>query len=475
FKIKKAVDLGYLNFSTLAKRQAACRAEIDLNKPNAPEIYHHVAPVTRNASGQISIGHSEKTEEEIVDYVICMSRFDQHGLFSQLAKNNSLSPDVLVQTAHMISTMHARATPSFDDRAVTRLLAIADDISITLKRSGSRLDQRLITTFQSAVKTSLRKHQSQMISRLQQGWVRRCHGDLHLRNLVLVNDTPVAFDALEFDEILATIDVLYDIAFLLMDLVSANQRAGANLVLNTYLQASAEPRHINDIALIPLFMAMRAGIRAMVAANQFQEQSDHPPSALSSANHYIELAEDLLKPDTAALYAIGGPSGTGKSTLARMIAPKLGRRMGAVHLRSDVVRKELAGAALTDRLPSDHYTPEASKIVYEKLLEQAEITLTAGLPVIVDAVFGDPNTRDALADLANRIGVPMKSAWLSGPVETLKTRVTARQGDASDATAAVVERQIKTLEPPTDWPHINAMGPLDETATKVCTEFGIET
>jgi len=470
YKLKRAVDLGYLDFSTLEKREAACRAEIALNKTNAPQIYHDVLPVVCDAAGQVVIvGGNEPSintngNANVIDFVVRMTRFDQRMLFSELAAKDLLTSPILMAMARMVAAMHRRATPGYDEVAVTRLAGVAHDIAQALGRTvdpaidQNAIDQNAIGRLHAAAITALDDQRALLLRRLRAGWVRRCHGDLHLRNLVAIDGEPVPFDALEFDDALATVDVLYDLAFLLMDLVANGRRADANLVLNTYLQERGNAAHLDALGLLPVFLALRAGIRAMVAADRLDVLADHPSEPLMTAANYLHLVDGFLRPEQPALYAIGGPSGTGKSTVARTIAGDLGQRIGAVHLRSDVIRKDLAGVASTARLPAEHYTREATARVYATLLERATQVLAAGLPVVVDAVFGQPDERAALKQAAARAGVPLKAVWLTADVEILKARVAGRTGDASDATVDVVDLQADDLVAPSHWRHVDAGG-----------------
>lgn len=466
-KLKKAVDLGYLDFSTIAKRADACHAEIALNRPNAPQIYRDVAPIIRDAAGVIRVGEPGETSATVIDHVVRMARFDEADVFSNMARDGRLSDAHLVATARLVARMHADAPRHFEPAAVERLTRVADDITRALNRAGDGLDHTAVAAFHNAATDALVAHRSAMMARLENGWVRRCHGDLHLRNLVLINGVPVPFDALEFDDALGTVDVLYDLAFLLMDLVAAGNRRGANRVLNTYLSESGPPDHLANIALVPLFAALRAGIRAMVAENQFETQNNHPREALDTAAQYLAIANAFLEPEAPQIIAIGGWSGTGKSSVARHIAGDIGRRLGAVHLRSDVIRKQRAGVSPTTRLPPSHYTPEASQSVYRALMDRAAQTVRQGMPVVVDAVFGTAEERGDVASAAARAGVPLRAFWLRADLDVLKARVAGRTGDASDATVDVLERQAQTLPPPDDWISIAAGGSIDQTGDAI--------
>jgi predicted kinase len=277
--------------------------------------------------------------------------------------------------------------------------------------------------------------------RVAAGAIRRCHGDLHLRNIVTLNGQPVPFDAIEFSEKIANIDVLYDLAFALMDLARQGLGALANRLLNEWLWRVGEVEgasHEEALALLPMFLARRASIRAYVdSAITAVSGADNAP-----ARAYQKAALEFLKPTPSRLLAIGGLSGSGKTTLALKLAPEIGRTPGAVVVRSDVERKRQAGVALEERMPAGSYTPESSARVYAAFMARAERVLQAGHSVVLDAVFARAEERAAAEALARKIGVPFQGIWLDVLKDVAQERVAARKGDASDATPAIVERQF---------------------------------
>jgi predicted kinase len=294
---------------------------------------------------------------------------------------------------------------------------VTDDTCTELDRWGALLDERRAT-----------------------GFVRQCHGDLHLRNIVLLDGQPTLFDAIEFNDEIACTDVLYDLAFLLMDLWHRRLPRHANAVWNGYL---AEANDLDGIALMPLFLSCRAAVRAKTSATAARLQSDAGRVAELQrfAGEYLALAEDLLHPPGPALIAIGGLSGSGKSTLAVALAPDVGSTPGAVVLRSDEIRKRLCGVPLLERLGPDGYTPEVSRRVYAMLAERAAQVVRGGHSAIVDAVYARPADRQAIARVAAAASVPFTGFWLDAPESTLIERVTRRRVDASDADAAVIRMQ----------------------------------
>jgi predicted kinase len=306
-------------------------------------------------------------------------------------------------------------------------------------------------------------------TRARDGYVRHCHGDLHLRNIVEIDGRPVLFDAIEFDDSLATIDVLYDLAFLLMDLGKRGLGAHANAVLNAYLDRG-DSGNLLGLVGFPFFLSLRAMIRAKVERLRAQKAApDDKAAALAEVRAYFDLARAFLAPLPARLVAIGGLSGSGKSAVARAIAPEIGAFPGAVIVRSDVERKRLFGVAPSERLPQSAYAPGISDQVYTMCRKRAALALQAGRSVIVDAVHAKPEERDAVAALAARHGVPFTGLWLEAPAEIMQARVGARAGDVSDATPDVVETQLSYDLGPLAFTRIVAGLALDDVAA-LCLE-----
>jgi hypothetical protein len=299
------------------------------------------------------------------------------------------------------------------------------------------------------------------------GCVRDCHGDLHLRNICQLGGKPLLFDAIEFNREFRCIDVYYDFAFLLMDLVHRGLAGHANRALNAYVDATGD---VEGVAALPLFLAMRAVIRGHIQATIAGSGGDGRTGADAlrvEADGYFALAEQALAPPPPVLLAIGGLSGTGKSTLARAVAPKLGALPGALQLRSDVLRKRLAGVAPEQRLPESYYTPDWTERVYAELLRRAETALEGGHAVIADAVSGQPEQRAALEAAARRGGARFVGIWLEAPLAVREARVGRRTGDASDAGPAVARRQHEPAPGQLGWWRLDASAGLPLTLRRL--------
>ena len=280
-------------------------------------------------------------------------------------------------------------------------------------------------------------------------------------NIVLIDDVPVPFDAIEFSEALATIDVLYDLAFLLMDLDARGDRQAANVVLNAYTAFEPVGGEIEGLACLPLFLACRAGVRAIVAMARIEQIAPDKQTELrAEIRRNATLAGAYLAPPPPLLIAIGGLSGTGKSTLAALLAAFIGPAPGALHVRSDVERKRLFGVPDTQRLERQHYRIGTAQRVYSIMEDKARRALAAGHAVIVDAVFAKADERATIEAIAREVGCEFVGLWLTAPVETLISRVEVRRGDASDADRRVVKEQLGYDLGDIAWHQVDASGAL---------------
>jgi len=442
YKLKRAVKFPYMDFSTADRRAAMCAAEIAINRQLAPEIYLGVVAVRRGVGGKLALSELGKPAADAVDWLVVMRRFDEDGLFDHLAARGGLTAQLMTALAARIARFHdglpaiASGFCGPDDYRQS----VAADVR-QMCEQGDRLDPTISEALAEAMPKALEPLVELATRRVTAGAVRRCHGDLHLRNIVLIDGRPVPFDAIEFSAKIANIDVLYDLAFALMDLQHRGLRPLASRLLNEWLWRVGElpgAPHDEALALLPLFLSRRASIRAYVDSSiTAVSGGDNAP-----ARAYQRTALDFLQPAPPRLLAIGGLSGSGKTTRALELAPAIGRSPGAVVVRSDVERKRLARVALEERLPPGSYTPESSTRVYAAILARAERALRAGHSVVLDAVFVRPGEREAAEALARKVGVPFEGIWLDVPKEVAQARVAARQSDASDATPAVVERQF---------------------------------
>ncbi|MGP6088909.1 bifunctional aminoglycoside phosphotransferase/ATP-binding protein [Antarctobacter jejuensis] len=459
-KIKRAVRYDYLDYSTLPGRKAALERELELNAPFAPTIYRDLVPITRTSDGGLALDGDGET----VEWALRMWRFPDEDQLDRVAARGALGRRVAERLGSSVARYHADAPVHRAPKAAWRIGDILDELEREFAGMADALPQSDTDDFLTRAREALTRHAGLLDARAVAGQVRRCHGDLHLRNIVLLDGVPVPFDALEFSEELGTCDVLYDLAFLLMDLLHRNLPEAANTVLNSYLFSARADLRYAGLAALPLFLAVRAGISAMVAVQSARAQQDSDP-APEEARGYLREACAFMTPRPARLLAIGGLSGTGKTTLARGLAPDLGAGPGAVHLRSDTIRKALFGVDPQTRLDDSHYRPEISAQVYHRLDALARMALEAGQSVIVDAVFLKPAERAAIEAVAARCGAGFTGLWLEASPAVLESRVTARHEDASDADADVVRAQL-TIDPgEMGWIEVDASGQAAETLT----------
>ncbi|WP_027255924.1 AAA family ATPase [Leisingera aquimarina] len=457
FKIKRAVRYSYLDFSSLQARKDVLKRELALNASAAPEIYDRVVAVTREAAGGLALEGTGPA----VEYALRMHRFAREAELCAIADAGGLTVDLAGQLGSAVAAYHRDAEERSADGAAL-IGEINEELQEALGGMGDVLNCGRVASFLVAAAQAFAKTAPLLSKRTAAGRVRRCHGDLHLRNLVLIDGRVVPFDALEFDEQLGTCDVFYDFGFLLMDLLHREAQAQANAALNSYLQAT---RDIGGLAALPLFMALRAAIRAMVAVQGMAGGTLAEPA--QEARDYLELAAACLAPVPPRLVAVGGLSGTGKTTVAARTAPYLTPLPGAFHLRSDVERKALFGAAPLEHLPAEGYRPEVTAKVYARLMDQAEQAMRAGHSVVIDATFLAAEYRDAVQALAVRLRVPFDGIWLHGATVELERRIAARTNDASDADAEVLQVQLKHRADPADWIRISCRGAKREVAARV--------
>ena len=465
-KLKRAVRFPYLDFSTAERRLAACQAELRLNRRTAPNLYLGVRRITRETDGRLALDGAGC----LVDAVVEMRRFAQEALFDNMARRGALTPTLITDLARRIAAFHRDAVVSFDHGGANGIAAVLK-INDQALRATSLVSAEAAEAFAEAFRHGFERHADLLEARRKAGKVRRCHGDLILRNICLLDGAPTLFDCIEFDDALATIDVLYDVAFLLMDLWGRDQRDLANLVFNRYLDECEET---DGVGLVPFFMAIRAAVRAHVTAAQAADASSAAAAPLlAEAQAYSDLARSLLRGAGPKLLAIGGLSGSGKSTVAALVAPHLGAAPGARILNSDRIRKRLHGVSAETRLPESAYRPELSEMVYATMRQEAAQALAAGCSVIVDAVFDRPAERAAIESVATDAGCAFQGMWLEAPMATLLSRVNARRNDPSDATADVLLAQVCRDCGEITWRRLEGKADLAVTRDALLASLGL--
>lgn len=449
YKIKKPLELGFLDFSTLEKRRAACEEEMRINCRLSPDLYLAVVPITGTPGAPRVEG-----DGEAIEYAVKMQRFAQSERLDQVYERGALTGKLIDAFAVQIARFHAsvsRAAPgsrfgsvrsiiepalqNFDQLAP--LLADADDRQRLERLRGwtMRQHEQLKTTFEA---------------RQRDGFVRECHGDLHLRNLVLLRGTIRVFDAIEFSDALRWIDVMSEVAFLLMDLRVRGKRDLAARFLNLYLEATGD---YAGVRLLPYYVVYRALVRAKVAAIRGAQPgltADEAAAQLRKCRTHLAFADDSARAAAPMLVILHGLSGSGKTACSQILFEVL----DAVRIRSDVERKRLHGlpgnARSGSAVAGGIYGEEASERTYGLLLTLTEQMLLAGQTVIVDAAFLRAGRREPFRTLARRLRIPLAIAAFTAPEQDLRARVLARARgarDASEADIAVLEHQLRTQEP----------------------------
>lgn len=482
YKIKRPVRFPFLDYATLSARAEACRREIAVDRPIAPSIYRRTVAITREADGRLAIGGAGRP----VEWAVEMNRFDEADTLDRRLAAGPLEPTLVDALADAVAAAQTRArrrdgAPWIADLGrylAQNAAAFADRPDLFEPEAALRLERRAAAR--------LAELGELLADRDRLGRIRLGHGDLHSGNVAVIDGRPQLFDAIEFDEAIATGDLLYDAGFLIMDLEERGDRAAAARFLDRWLLATvrqeaargrADPAEvlydeIGALAALPLFLSIRAALRAKIAAATAQRLVGPARAAAeAAARRFFAGACAALDPNPPMLVAIGGLSGSGKTTLARTLAPELDPAPGALVLRTDALRKLFAGVDETTRLGPEHYTAAASARIYDRIAEAASRALAAGRSVIVDAVALAPEERRRLERVAALDEVAFVGLWLEVAPETAAARVGGRRGDASDADAAVVAFQAGIGAGAVDWPRIVADGSPSAIAAAARTEI----
>jgi predicted kinase len=380
---------------------------------------------------------------EPVDWVLRMAPVPPDAFLDVIAEDGRLDSSLQDAVADAIAGYHHALPPVYGVQPSMEEVARGNVRSAL----AAGLPQARVEAWGERVLVELARMKEWLATRAATGFVRRAHGDLHLGNLCLWRGTPVPFDALEFDESLATIDLAYDFAFLLMDLDLRVDRPAANRVLNRYVARTGDAGLVRGL---PCFLSVRAVIRAHIEAQKGRAEA---------AERYLSAAEAYLDHAPAVAVAVGGLPASGKSTLARALAPGLLPAPGALVLRSDEIRKRQHGVAPEEQLPAEAYSAAASRAAMRELVAEAREVAAAGHSVIADATFMDPADRNLLAAAVAEAGLALTGFWLEAPLPVLEERITRRSKDASDATLEVLRRAVAANPGPGQWHRLDTSNP----------------
>jgi hypothetical protein len=459
-KVKRAVRFPFLDYSTLEKRKAACEAELEVNRGFAPQIYLGILPITREADGRLVLDGNG----EAIEWAVEMRRFDEETTLDRLAEKGGIDAALADRLGRMVAAAHAAAPAVAAEPWLDALAAFLDQNRSAFRALPDLFARDDAEALDHRSRAALARVRPLLATRGRLGLIRRGHGDLHLGNIAMIDGRPVLFDAIEFDPLIAAGDVLYDLAFLVMDLIERDLTPAANIVLNRYLAETRRAGDLDALAALPLFLSLRAAIRAKVTAARLDGVEDAARIAIAqTARTYFALARRLIEPPPPVLVAVGGLSGTGKSVLARALAPHVAPDPGAVVVRSDVERKALFQVGETDRLPPDAYGPDVTARVYSVLADKARRVIAAGHSAVIDAVFARAEERAGIAALARECKVGFRGLFLTAELATRVARVGARERDASDADVKVAHMQEQYDIGAIDWTRVDASGTPEET------------
>lgn len=471
FKLKRAVKYPYVDFSTKSERLKYCEAEVRLNRRTAPDLYRDVKPITRDGAGAYHIGHAGR----VVDWVVEMARFEQDQLFDHLGEAGQLDRHLMEHLADNIASFHAHAEARNDGGGRAGVAMTIEGNAKAFAENGSDIvDRAKVAALTETQHAELAEISVLLENRRMNGCVRHCHGDMHLGNIYLGADNePVLFDCIEFNEAFATIDVLYDLAFLVMDLDRRDLSTLATVTMNRYMDITGSAW---GLITLPLFLSLRAAIRSHVACTQAKTIADPDIQKAKAveAREYLDMALEYLHVPEPCLIAVGGLSGSGKSRAARELASHVGGRPGARVVRSDVLRKRIAGVHPLDKLGPEGYTPEMTQKTYQAVYDEARTVLTTGHSVIADCVFSKPEERAAIEAVAAEMEVPFMGLWLEADPEIMQSRVEARTKNASDADAEVVKMQLGYDLGEIAWARVDSSGTREQTDAKAREILGLD-
>ncbi|MBM3818828.1 MAG: hypothetical protein FJW14_07425 [Acidimicrobiia bacterium] len=427
FKLKRDARLPHADYSTIERRRRSCEREVELNRRTAPNLYVGFLPITRTSGGTLNLGGAGAA----VDWVIEMTRFDPGARLDALAARGALSPALMGAAGRAIAALHAMAARRPDHGGVAGVRAVIEQ--------NASLSEPLLADSLEALK----KHSMLLDVRRADGWVRECHGDLCLRNMVVIENRPVIFGGVEFDDRRACVDVLDDLASVVSELLHRELPEHANVVLNAWMERM---RQYDGLPALPLFLSARAATQArlLAAAGQADE-----------ARALVAEAVRFVQPGSGAIVAIGGLSGAGKTTLSRRMAARLGAPPGGLLLRSEAARKRLFGIA-DDARQQPAYNPSVARSIYRLVTREALDVARSGYVAVVDATLGLDEWRIDIRRAAERAGVPLIGLWLDAPVAVLEQRVRESRAEATDAALRVLRQQRQVSSVPTDWVRVDS-------------------
>ncbi|WP_353929440.1 AAA family ATPase [Okeanomitos corallinicola TIOX110] len=441
YKIKKPVNFGFLDYSTLEKRQYCTNEELRLNQKGAGELYLEVLPITL-AEEKYYLGGTG----EIVEYAVKMRQFPQNFLFSELFAHDKLKEMHLEELGRIVAEYHKKTETNDYIRSFGEVsqikLSFEENYQQSIKYIGDTQTEQQFRETKEYTDKFFAENSQLFTSRITNNYIRQCHGDLHLRNIAYWHDKIMLFDCIEFNEFFRFVDVMYDVAFTVMDIEARGRNDLANAFLNTYIEQTGD---WEGLQVLPLYLSRQAYVRAKVTSFLLDDvniSANAKEAAKKTAAAYYRQAWEYTKAKPGQIILMSGLSGSGKSTTAKYLA----RQIGAIHLRSDAVRKHLAGIPLLQRGGNEIYTPEMTQKTYSKLLTLGITLANQGWKVILDAKYDRQHLRQEAINQANQHQLPIKIIYCTAPVEVLQERLVNRTGDIADATSDLLFSQLNQAE-----------------------------
>lgn len=463
YKLKKPVNFGFLDYSTLEQRHHFCQEEIRLNQRGAAELYLDVLPITQTGDRFQLNGSGEP-----VEYAVRMKQFPQETLLTQMFERGELTAELLQDLAKAIATFHAQAATSDYIRSFGEIPKIRQSIDEnydqTVTYIGGPQTQQQFDETQAYTDRFFAERADLFTQRMQQNRIRECHGDLHLRNICFWHDQLFLFDCIEFNEPFRFVDVMFDIAYIIMDLEARQRSDLSTLFLNAYVEQTGD---WEGLQVLPLYVSRQSYVRAKVTSFLLGDPSipaDEKQSITDTAALYYRLAWEVTQPKQGKLMIMSGLSGSGKTTTARHLAGQT----GAVHIRSDAVRKHLAGIPLDQRGDDEVYTPEMTQKTYGRLLDLGVTLAAQGYPVILDAKYDRASLRQAVLDVAQRDQIPIEIFHCTAPQDVLRDRLHRRTGDIADATPDILAQQTFDAFTGSEQPYVRTIDTTHDLMAQLC-------
>ncbi|MCG9884597.1 MAG: AAA family ATPase [Cyanobacteria bacterium] len=452
YKLKKPVNFGFLDYSTPEKRRECCDRELELNRRSAADLYLEVVAIAPTEAARASENPEQFALTAIddpaaVDYAVKMRQFPQETLLSAAFDRGEVTEATVIDLARVVAEFHQSAPT--DDYiasfgAPERVkLAFDENFAQTEGYIGGPQTQEQFDATKAWTEAFFEQRSQLLRDRAAGGFVRNCHGDLHLGNICQWQGRPMLFDCIEFNEPFRFVDVMYDVAFTVMDLEARGRADLANAFLNEYCERTGD---WDGLHVLPLYLSRQTYVRAKVTSFLLGDpaipQADRDRAATVAANYYRQAA-DYSRDRAGHLWIMSGLSGSGKSTVAQQIA----RRHRGVRLRSDAVRKHLGGVPLDEKGPQTLYSAEMTEKTYGQLTDLGLALAQAGYDVILDAKYDRHALRQAVLTGADQAHLPATIVHCTAPLEVLRDRLQQRQGDIADATADLLDAQAAAAEP----------------------------